>query len=254
MRFLLAASALVGAVSVARAEPRDLVSRPLGLAAGELEAHLVTELSLRRAAIAAPISFAPDVWYGIAPRWTLGLTHSNQSRGLLDDGASFCFRSREQFGCDHYNGSTLDVRWSWREGALAVAPRARFLVRDTDPWKPAIAGGALVRWTRGRFAITSDAYLQLGLTNRDRGNRAVLVIPIWLALQPTRRWLVALHTGWDSELAVARDGWRGPVGLATSVHVHSHLHVALEGGFRSLLGQQHDLRVRSLSLTLAWRP
>ena len=42
-------------------------------------------------------------------------------------------------------GSAVDVRWSWREGPLAVAPRARLLLRDVDPWKPAVTAGALVR-------------------------------------------------------------------------------------------------------------
>jgi hypothetical protein len=245
------AAALAG--RTAHAEPRDLVARPITLAAGELDARLVTELGIRR--IGEPISLAPDVWLGVAPRWTLGVVHSAQSRGLLDEGASLCFGGRAPLGCDRaYNGSGLDARWSWREGALAIAPRARFVVRDVDPWKPAVTAGALVRWTRGRFAITSDPYLQLGLANRDRGNRATLVVPVWLAVQPTCRWLLALHTGWDAELAIWRDGWHGPIGLALEVRAAARLHIAVEGGFRSLLGPQHDLRTRMLAISFAWRP
>jgi hypothetical protein len=253
--WLAAVVALAVAPRPARSEPRDLVARPIALAGGELDARLVVELSLRTGELAAPISFAPDAWFGVAPRWTLGIVHSAQSLGLIDDGATLCFRGRPPFGCDRiYNGSGVDARWSWREGPLAVAPRARFVVRDVDPWKPAATAGALVRWTRGRFAITGDPYLRFGLANRDRGNRAALVVPVWLAVQPIHRGLVALHTGADGELAILRDGWHVPIGLAMEVRAASRLHVAVEGGFRTLLGPQHDPRERSLAITLAWRP
>lgn len=257
---MLAAPALFAAAAgiaarPAAAEPRELVARPIVLARGEVEARVVAELSLRRHERAAPISLAPDVWVGVAPRWTVGVVHSAQSLGLVDDGATFCFRGRPPFGCDRaYNGSGVDVRWGWREGPLAVAPRARLVVRDVDPWKPAVTAGALVRWTRGPFAVIADPYLQLGLASRDLGNRAALVVPIWLAVQPTCRWLVALHTGWDGELAVLRDGWHGPVALAIEARAVRRLHVAVEGGFRSLLGPQADPAARTLAVSLSWRP
>ena len=249
------AAALVAARRLARAEPRDLVARPLALPRGGVEAHLVAELSLRPYELAAPTSLAPDVWLGVSRRWTVGVVHSAQSLGLVGDGATFCFRGRPPFGCDRaYNGSGVDARWSWREGPLAVAPRARLVMRDVEPWKPAATAGALVRWTRGRYAVSADPYLRLGLANRARGNRAALVVPIWLAVQPTCRWLIALHTGWDGELAVLRDGWHGPLALAVEVRAPARFHVAAEAGFRSLIGPQHDLGARTLAITLAWRP
>ena len=248
-----AALATLAAARPARADTSDLVSRPLGLGRGELDAQLVAEVSLRP--LAEPLSLAPDLWYGAAPRWTIGLVHSARSQGLIDDGATLCFRGRPPLGCARaYRGSGVDARVHVREGPLAVAPRARLLLRDLDPVKPAVTAGALVRWTRGRFAITGDPYLRLGLASRDLGNRAALVVPIWLAVQPTCRWSLALHTGWDGELAILRDGWHAPIGLGTEVRVWGRLHVAAEAGFRSLLGPQHDLKSRTLALVLAWRP
>ena len=250
---LAVVAAIAAAPRPARASPRDLVARPIALAPGELDARLVVELGLYKRA--EPISFAPDVWFGVAPRWTLGVVHSAQSLGLIDDGATLCFRGRPPYGCDRaYNGSGVDVRWSWLAGPLAVAPRARFVLRDVEPWKPAVTAGALVRWTRGRFAVASDPYLRLGLANQGRGNRAALVLPLWLAVQPTCRWLVALHTGLDGELAILRDGWHGPIALAAEVRAASHLHLAVEAGFRSLLGPQQDLRSITAAIAIAWRP
>lgn len=256
MRTLLLATVLT-AVTAARAEPRrhanDLVTRPLVLAAGEFEARLTAEINLQKARYARPLSLAPDLWYGVTPRWTIGLIHSNPSVDRIDATATFCLR-RFQTRCDRlYRGSGIDVLWSWRTGELAVAPRARILVRDVDPVKPAVTLGALVRWTRGRFAIESDPYLRLGVANRDEGNRAALFIPLWFQLQPTCRWLLAIHTGWDGELAILRDGYHIPFGLVVRARATSHLDIGVEAGFTSLLGPQNNIKQRAALVTVGWR-
>ena len=79
-------------------------------------------------------------------------------------------------------------------------------------------------------------------------------MPIWLAVQPTCRWLVAIHAGWDGELAVLRDGWHGTFGLLVEARAVSRLHVAVEAGFRSLIGPQSDPSARTLAISVAWRP
>jgi hypothetical protein len=110
------------------------------------------------------------------------------------------------------------------------------------------------RWHRGRFGITGDPYLRLGLANRDRGNRAALFVPIWFAVQPTCRWSIALHTGWNSDLAVARDGWHTPLGLVVTARARHDLEVIVEAGFPSLIGPQNQTKERALLLTASWRP
>jgi len=245
------------AVTAARAEPpgraTDLVTRPLVLAAGSFDARLTAEINLQKNRYGRPLSLAPDLWYGLTPRWTIGLIHSNASVDRIDATATFCLR-RFQTRCDRlYRGSGLDLRWSWKTGPLAVAPRARFLLRDVDPAKPALTLGALVRWTRGRFAIESDPYLRLGLMNRDEGNRAALFVPVWLAVQPTCRWLIAIHTGWDSELAIWRDGYHIPFGLVVRARATNHIDVGVEAGFTSLLGPQNNIKQRAALVTLGWR-
>ncbi|MGN6108118.1 MAG: hypothetical protein ACTHU0_23625 [Kofleriaceae bacterium] len=255
MQRALVATAILAAARAAHAAPDDLVTRPLVLDAGQLEARLVVEANLQNRRFAVPLSLSPDLWYGVSPRWTLGIIHSNQSVDRVAAGASVCVReSQGPIGCDRpYSNVGVDARWSWREGELAVAPRARLLLRDVDPWKPAVTIGALARWTRGRFAITSDPYLRLGLANRDRGNRAALFVPVWLAVQPTCRWLIALHTGWDGELATIRDGWHVPFALAMVVRPTSSIDVGLEAGFPSLLGPQNDQKQRAALFSVAWR-
>lgn len=249
----LAALAVIAAPSRAGAAPDDLVTRALVLEPGGVAARVTAEFGLSSGQFARPLSIAPDVWVGVVPRLTIGLVHSDASVDQIDARTSFCFRG-DAVTCAHaYRGSGLDVRWSWREGTLAVAPRGRFLVRDTDPWKPAITAGALVRWTQGRYAITSDPYLRLGLAHRDLGNRATLVAPVWLAIQPTHRWLIALHTGLDGELATWRDGWHIPLALEIVARATNHLDLGLAAGFPHILGPQNNVKERALSVMLEVR-
>ncbi|HEU4729870.1 MAG TPA: hypothetical protein VFT22_18365 [Kofleriaceae bacterium] len=250
----LVAIAVLAAPVAAPADPDDLVARPLVLDRGAAAARLTVELGLQSGRTARPLSIAPDAWLGVTPRLTVGVIHSSASVDEIDARASLCFRG-DDLSCEHiYRGSGLDVRWSWLDGPLAVAPRARLLVRDVDPWKPAVALGALGRWAAGRVAITSDPYLRLGLADQSLGNRAALFVPIWLAIQPAGGWMIALHTGWDSELATVRDGWHVPVALEGTARVTGHLDVGLAAGFPHLLGPQNNVKQRALSLTVEYRP
>ncbi len=239
--------------SRAAADADDLVTRPLVLARGQLEAQLVFETSLDLRYEGSPTSLAPDAWYGVTDRFTVGVTHSSASLDRITAGASVCLVHRENVCDRYYRGGAIDLRWSWRTGALAVAPRARLLLRDVDPVKPAIAVGAIVRWTRGRFALQSDPYIRTGLANTDRGNRTQLTVPLYILVQPTCRWLVGFHLGWESDLAVARDGWHGPLGVIVRARATQRLDVTLHGGFTSLVGVQNDIKQRALMLSVGWR-
>lgn len=244
-----AALLLVLAATPAHADATDLVTRPLVLARGELRAQLTLEYSLYERSAGTPLALAPDAWVGVTERLTVGVIHSSQSVDRIGARATFCVRTSELL-CDRaYQGSGLDARYAVAPWAAA---RVRFLIRDVDPWKPAVTLGTLARWTRGRFAITTDPYLRLGLANRDRGNRAALVLPVWFGVQPTCRWLVELHTGADGDLAVWRDGWHMPFGLAVTARATAALDVRVEAGFQQLYGPQTDIKQRAVMVSVAY--
>lgn len=251
--FAVTVAAATCAPATVRADADDLVTRPLVLAEGQLAASLALEISLVQRSVGTPISLAPDVGYGVARRWTVALIHSSPSVDRITAGSSFCVRQSDDT-CDRaYRGSGVDVRYLARDGSFAIAPRARLLVRDVDPWKPALTAGALARWQRGRFAVIGDPYLRLGLANRDRGNRAALVLPIALAVQPTCRWVVALKTGAQGDLAVWRDGWYVPVSLAVTAAATAQLDLAVEAGLQQAYGPQTDIKQRAVVVTATWR-
>jgi hypothetical protein len=270
---------VVVTTTLARAEPSDVVGRPITsalpagalrgpakpdlaivLGAGELALDLTLEVNLAFSSKARPLSLAPDLWLGATSRLTIGLVHSNASVDRFEPGGSVCLRQDEtRYYCDRtYRGSGLDARYAAitgaLSGALSVAPRARVLVRDVDPFKPAVTLGALAAWSAGRYAVRTDPYLQIGLASTGAGNRAQLWLPLQLAVQPTCGWEVALHTGWNSELAVIRDGWKVPLALGVRARATTHVDIGATLGFASLLGPQNTPKQRVLFVSVGWRP
>jgi hypothetical protein len=253
---MVAVLATGAASSTAGASPDDLVGAPIVLGRNQIAAQLTVEYNLATGNAGVPLSLAPDVWWGVSPRLTLGLIHSNQSVDEILPGASFCLRTNDAaMECLRtYHGSGVDARYLvLDDGTWSIAPRARFLIRDLDPFKPAVTAGALARWHRGRFAIIADPYLQLGLDNLGDGNRARLVLPVYLAVQPTRRLELALQTGWQSDLAVLGDGWHLPAGVIVRGDVTHGFELGTEVGFTSPLGPQNDVKQRVLWLWLGWK-
>ena len=235
-------AAVLCAGALARAEPlvRDR---------DEVYARLSIEANLQKLKIARPLSFAPDLYVGVTDRLTLGLIHSGQSVDRIDTGASFCVRELARSSCDGiYQGSGLDVRWAWH---AAIVPHARLLLRDIDPVKPAVTAGTLLRWTRGRYAITSDPYLRVGLANRAEGNRDALVVPIWLGLHAGSTEL-SVHTGISGDLQAWRDGWHVPFALVAETVPAREIVLGIEAGFPSLLGPQNNSRTVAI-VYAGWR-
>ncbi len=209
--------------------------------------ELGVEVDLSRGALGDPITLAPSAWFGITDRFTLGVIHGNASVDRIVAGSGLCVHGDD---CDRYSGLGFEARYLATRG---FAPRARLLARDFDPGKPAITLGALARRAWGRFVVTTDPYLRLGLGNRDRGNRAALNVPLWLGVQ-TRRLTVELRTGYESDLEVASDGYHIPVGLRLTARVARAWEATVEVGFASLLGPQTDYRERAALFALRWSP
>jgi hypothetical protein len=236
------------------AEPDDVISRPLVLAPGAFELRLTAEVNVQPREIGHPVALAPDAWWGVSPRWTVGIIHSDASLDQIATSASLCVRESDISACDRmYRGSGLDIRFSALTGELSLAPRMRVLIRDIDPVKPAISLGALARWRHGRYAITTDPYLRLPLANHKLGNRAALYLPVWFAIQPAAGWAIALQTGFDADLVVLRDGGRVPVAIDVTARVTGEIDLGVIAGWGGLFGPQHDGKHGTLMIAASWR-
>jgi len=246
--------AAVAAIALSATTARaDVTDRRLVLDGNQVELAATLEVSIATDPFAEPTSLAPDLWWGATPQLTIGLTHSRASVDQIAAGASFCLRTADP-GCDRtYRGSNLDVRYLvYEDGTVGIAPRARLLLRDVDPMKPALALGATARWRHGRYSIAADPFVQLGLYNRDQGNRTQLWLPVYLELAFACHWLVAVHTGWNAEVAGITDAWHLPLGFAARVSATRFLDIGLEAGFSTLAGPQNNVKQRAAMLTVAW--
>ena len=245
-----AALLLVLAVTTAHADSTDLVTRPLTLEPRQIHAQLSLEISLYERMVGRPLALAPDIWVGVTKELTVGLIHSSQSVDRIGARATVCLRQSDLLCDGPYQGSGIDVRYRLSD---AVIPRMRLLVRDIDPWKPAVTLGGIARWSRGRFSIRTDPYLRLGLANRDKGNRAAFVLPVWFGVQPTCRWLVEIHSGADGDLAVIEDGWHMPFGLVVTARATEAFDITVEAGATQIYGYQVDAKQRYVMISAGWR-
>jgi hypothetical protein len=231
------------------------IDSPLLLTPGQVESSATLELNLSAGAIAKPWSVAPDFRVGIAPRFDLGVMSSSHSLSKLAAGSGICVGGKEN-GCDSsYRNAAIDMRYLAVSTlsvsrTLQLAPRARLLLRDTSPLKPAVLVGMLGKWRIGQFAVTADPHMQFGLANQDRGNRNRLAVPLWFTVAPTCGVAVSLFAAFDSELAVLRDGWHGAGALQVAAAVAPQVTAELRAGFPSLIGPQNTFKERLVALTV----
>lgn len=221
----------------------------------QIHAVLTTEIELAPRQFAKPWSLAPDVWFGVTPRLTLGLIHSNASVSRIGRGASFCFEHTLN-GCQRtYRNAGLDVRYALSDDStVATAAHVRLLLRDVDPaWKPALTLGVLARFSHGRIALTSDPYVRVGLANTDLGNRTALFVPVVFSLNLVERVALSVHTGYDSDLAVWYDGFHIPLALSTRGRITDTVELGVLGGFTSAFGPQDTLTRATVWFWLGWR-
>jgi hypothetical protein len=218
----------------------------------QLAVDVTAEINLAHNYIGEPLSLAPDARWGATNRLTIGLTHSRASVDRFEPGGSLCLTTDPLYCDSTYRGSTLDARYLVADGAVQVAPRVRALLVDVAPVATAFSFGALVRWQRGRVAIVSDPYVQLGVAGVSKGNRSGVVIPVELAVALARVEL-ALHSGWNTDFAVIEDGWHIPIAIGGRVAITRAVAVGATLGFASLLGPQNTPKQRVLFVSVGWR-
>jgi hypothetical protein len=245
--------AVLASASIARADAVLPGGDELVLAPDEIATRITVEVELARGLRGTPTSVAPDLWLGLGSRLTVGIIHSNASLSRIDRASSFCFGHDDVYGCDRtYHNAGAEARYLLRDGSLAVAAHTRFLIRDVDPWKPAVTAGAAVRWSHGRWTLSSDPYLRIGIANTDRGNRTNVMLPLVAALRVIARTEVAVHTGYDSDVKVWHDGFHIPLALTARAIVTDHVELGVTGGFTSAFGPQDTLTRSTIWFWFAW--
>jgi hypothetical protein len=220
---------------------------------GLCESTLVIESNLSVRKQLEPVSLAPDIYCGIHHGLTVGLVHSARSLSRVDSGDGLCL-SGSDAGCPHaYDNTALDSLLLLRPGRAALAGRARLVASSYDPFKPSLRVGVLARLTAGRAALLLDPHVQVGIANRDRGNRDQLNLPVRGQIQVGSHTILSLETGIRGELATFGDAFAVPVGAGVEISPVPMCDIGLEAAFPRLLGPQNTGKERHVALYVTFR-
>ncbi|WP_428265364.1 hypothetical protein [Haliangium sp.] len=248
---LAACAVLTASVSPAHADddymvadwPLRLVDRPLVLGTNMFEVTGDTlQINLSKDNVGDPISLAPDLFYGVTNRLTVGVTHG---RGICISGD----------GCNDtfYDDVTAEARFGLvHAGALALAARGGVVVGSFDPFTAGVLIGMRGRVTLGNIAVLVDPSVYVGVLERDNIGDT-LDIPVQLQYQLTEQNAMFLSTGVNGPLDGFGDSVRVPVGLGALFAVSRRFDVGGEFVFTNLAGKDGGVDGRLLIVRAALR-
>jgi hypothetical protein len=247
---LALSATLVANPTGATADPEDIVGMPSRPRRGQLwlDATLELNLSHQRGGSKA---LAPDLWWGLTDGTAVAIAHSARSLARIDDLGGLCFASCSER--PRYATALLAKHALATTGEIDLSLIGGALLRDLDPWKPALLLGTAAHWQRGRWAAAAMPYLQLGLANTGSGNRARVVVPLRAWVQPACAWALSLHSGVEGELAVFGEAYHVPLAAQVSARLTATSLITIEAGFSSLLGPQNTGNRRFATLSLETR-
>jgi hypothetical protein len=210
---------------------------PIVLPAGGIDVAATVEIDLEAGMGAHPISLAPDGWYGVTDRLTLGVIESGEALPRIQVGDGLCH------GCARiYDNVGLDARFAVRPW---LAAELQVDARGFAPFTPSLRPGARLRWVHEWFALDAAPQLWLPVANADRGNAAELSLPVWARFALGCRAEAWLFTGVRGELSGFTDEYAIPIGVGAAVRVRGY-DLGAEAGFPEILGPQNQVKSRSM--------
>lgn len=214
------------------------------LPAKRLYAQAMLELELAKDTAFDPVSFAPDVFYGVTDALTIGLIHSSLgASGIIGgSGSSLCFTDK----CDGvYNGFGIDGRYQFASGKVSAAANFGLYVNAFDPFQLAVKLGVIGRWRpspSSKLAVDFAPSLVLGLTEREpammggTGNKEVLTIPGTVLYAVTPKIAAMVQTGLVLPFENAGDLFFVPLSIGGSYAVNKQITAQAAFTFLHLLG------------------
>lgn len=222
--------------------PIRLVDRPLVLGASMFELRGDTlRLNLSDGAVGDPISLAPDLYYGLDQRITLGYFHDT---GICISGDG-CSGAYDDFGVEALYSLIYD-------GTVVMAARAGVTFDPLDPFTGGVHVGLPVRVGAGDLAVLLDPRLYVGVFNRDL-REELLDVPVQLQYQLTDQNALLLSSGLRGPLSGFGDAVEVPVGVGALFTIARRVDVGGELVFPNLAGRGGGVDQRLLIFRVAVR-
>ena len=248
---IMAALALAGAAPlsahadefyIAADWPIRFVDRPLVLGPSMFELRGETlRLNLSKNAVGDPISLAPDLYFGLDERITIGIFHD----------VGICISGD---GCNQvYNDFGVEGLYSLLyEGAVSMAVRLGATFNPLDPFVGGLHVGMPLRVSGGDLAVLFDPRLYVGIFERDV-QKEFLDVPVQLQYQLTDQNALLVTSGVRGPLNGFGNGVQVPVGVGAVIALSRRVDIGGEFLFTNLAGRGGGVAGRLLLLRLAIR-
>jgi hypothetical protein len=224
--------------------PLRVVDRPLTLDKGMLEIRGDTlMINMSSDAVAKPLSIAPDVFYGVSRKLSVGITH----------GTGICLSGTDNGCAKAYNDVGVEALYSlMSQGNFQVAGRGGLQAVAIDPFAMGLNIGVRGRLNAGNLAIVFDPGLYVGFTERDLLKEFV-TIPVQVQFQVNEQTNVYALSGINGPLDGFGDAMTIPVGAGASFAVNNRLDFGGEFQFTNLAGKNSSADGRLLIARAALR-
>lgn len=260
---ILICGVLGAMLSVARADTPEPAAaddgvNSLTLAKGKLLLDASVEINLSDGGVFKPFSISPDLWYGVNDDITVGLVHSaHGTTGFMGGvGTSLCLSGTSGFCSSVYPNVGIDVRYRLKPSGFSwAADGGLYILNTSDPFLFAVKLGVVGRWQSGKLAIEGAPNLFIGLTERDRGTKETLNIPITGLYTVAPKIALILQTGFALPLEAIGDGYAIPLSLGANYAVNDNFNASLALSFPALISAANgglDFRTITLGGTYAF--
>jgi len=241
-----AASASASAAYTKDTWPTELVDRPNTLAKGMIQIHADLFANMSTDNSFKPFSIAPDIFYGVSDKLSVGLTHA----------IGVCPAGTDNGCAKVYNDVGVDTLFSLKKDEkMDLASHVGLDVGSiSDPFTASLHLGVLLKYQMDKIGIFVDPALGIGVTQRDAGNKETLAIPVQVAYQVNKNLAPFLRTGLggvpigamavktsaganlDVDGAGFGDTYAVPLGIGALYGLSNKLDVGAELDFPALFG------------------
>lgn len=225
--------------------PLRVTDRPLTLDQGMLEIRGDTlMINMSADAVAKPFSIAPDVFYGVNRKLTVGITH----------GTGICLAGTDNGCAKVYNDVGVEALYSlMSQGNFQLAGRGGLQAMAIDPFAFGLNVGVRGRLNAGNLAIVFDPGLYVGFTERDTVQKEFVTIPVQVQFQVNNQTNVYALSGINGPLDGFGDAMTIPVGAGATFAVNNRLDFGGEFQFTNLAGKESSADGRLLIVRAALR-
>lgn len=228
-------------------------SASLTLPKGSLLLVVPVEVSLSSGAVAKPISVAPDVWYGVMDKLSVGVVHSAfGSTGFFAGAGDGICVTGEDSGCaKFYDNAGLDIRYGLLDGSFLLAADVGAFATSLDPLTLGAKLGVLGMYPAGPLSILFNPNIFVGLTERDGGNKEVISIPVTLAFGLGDKASLGVQAGILAPLDGFADAFFIPVSAGLRFIAMPKLTIDAAFSFPALYSKVGETDTDSRAITLA---